>query len=286
MHALLLMLMTLLPGQALGEKPTSADNSDDEKLKAAVAKMAKETSSRCEFSIAASKSSGGKSAKLVQHPEPILRWSNPTAGSVFGEVYVWTDNGRPAVVASLYRWFSPDWGDTIEVCSLSDARVAGRRNQAEFWSPAEPGIQFQTIADADEPATAPAARLVQMRRLASGFVAELADTRGNDAGTKRQLRLLNQPVFRYPAPKGDTSYLDGALFAFVEGTDPEVLLLIEAVTMDGKPTWQFGFARMNRDALRVTFRDKSVWSVPFIENPLSHSREPYTLFPIKSGESP
>lgn len=278
MQSYFLILMSLFPNQVVA---APAKNSDDETQRASVAVMAKEFAGRCEFMAGES-----GDTKLTWQPEPILRWSNPTAGTVFGEVFVWTDRGRPAVVASLYRWFSPDWGNTIEVCSLSSSRLTGQRDRAEFWNPEVPGIAFQTIADADEPASAPVARLVQMRRLASGFVAELADTRGNDTGTKRQLRLLNQPVFRYPAPKAEASYLDGALFTFVEGTDPEVLLLIEADTADGKPVWRFGLARMNRDALRVTLRDKLVWTAPFLEDPLNHSREPYTLFPIKPRSKP
>jgi hypothetical protein len=27
--------------------------------------------------------------------DPILRWSNPTVGSIHGAVFVWTDKGRP-----------------------------------------------------------------------------------------------------------------------------------------------------------------------------------------------
>jgi hypothetical protein len=37
--------------------------------------------------------------------------------------------------------------------------------------------------------------------------------------------MLNQPVFRYNSQNPDL--LDGAMFAFVEGTDPEACLLHE-----------------------------------------------------------
>lgn len=254
---------------------------DEETLKADVAAMAKQTAKECEFMIGES-----KPTKLAQHPDPILRWSNPTAGRVFGEIYVWTDNGRPAVVGSFYRWFGDGWADTIEVCSLAKSPIVGRRERDEFWKPEASAIKFQLIKDTDAPAPTPAARLVQMRRLANAFVTQLADTRGDAIGTKRELRLLNQPVFRYPAPKGDATYFDGALFAFVEGTDPEVLLLIEAVTDNATPTWRFGLARMNRDALRVSFRDKEVWSVPYLDNPFNHARDPYSLFSVKPAAKP
>ncbi len=272
MQPMLLSLMLILPNQLAAEKPKVASEANDETLRTSVAVAAKEFAGRCEFTAGEA-----GSAKLALHPEPILRWSNPTVGQVFGEVFVWTDNGRPAVIGSWYRWFSPDWGRTFEVCSLSESRLSGRINDIRFWTSEKPGLMLKPLKDVDAPAKAPAARLVQMRRLAADFVANLADTRGNDAGVKRQLRLLPQPVFRHLAPKADSKYLDGALFAFVEGTDPEAFLVLEATKSNDDANWQFGLVRMNSDALRVTFRDAVIWTAPKIDNPLNLSKEPYAL---------
>lgn len=62
--------------------------------------------------------------------------------------------------------------------------------------------------------------------------------------------------------------------------------MIEAVTDNSTPTWRFGLARMNRDALRVTFRDKEVWTAPYLDNPFNLPREPYSLFPLKPVAKP
>ena len=40
------------------------------------------------------------------------------------------------------------------------------------------------------------------------------------------MRLLAHPIYHYENTKGDL--IDGGLFAFVQGTDPEVFLLVEA----------------------------------------------------------
>ena len=269
MQSYLVLLLALLANQLVNEKAGNTDDTNDDALRATVAASAKDFAARCEF-IA----EGTGKAKLVLHPEPILRWSNPTVGKVFGEVFVWTDNGRPAAIGSWYRWFSPDWGRTFEVCSLTGGRVTGRINEIEFWNTAKSGLTLKPLVEADAPAKTPATRLVQMRRLAGDFAAHLADTRGNDAGVKRQLRLLPQPVFRYLAPKAGSTYLDGALFAFVEGTDPEVFLVLEATD---EVTWEYGLVRMNSDALRITFREKDVWTASKIENPLNLMKEPYAL---------
>ncbi len=272
MQPFLLLLMSILPNQLAIEKPKDPNDV----LRASVAATAKEFAGRCEFTVGEA-----GNTKLALHPEPILRWSNPTIGTVFGEVFVWTDNGRPAVIASWYRWFSPDWGRTLEVCSLADRRMSGQVDDVRFWATEKPGLTLKLLAGAEAPAKTPAARLVQMRRLAGDFVAILADTRGNDSGVKRQLRQLTQPIFRYPAPNEKAVYSDGAMFAFVEGTDPEAFLLLEATKAGAEPKWQFGLVRMNGDALRITFRDKEVWSVPKIDNPLNLSKEPYALFSLE-----
>ena len=73
--------------------------------------------------------------------------------------------------------------------------------------------------------------------------------------------------------------IDGGLFAFVEGTDPEVLLLIEARRGPGGPGWRFAAARMNSIALRLDHKGREAWSAPTLawDRARDHS-QPYTLF--------
>jgi hypothetical protein len=273
MNAIMILLQLLTQTPAGFEKSKSPNQVEDAAMRSAVTASAKEFTGRCEFRI-----SETRKEKLVLHPEPILRWSNPTAGTVLGEVFVWTDHGRPTVIGSWYRWFSPDWGRTFEVCSLSEERVEGRTKDDRFWSPAQSGLAFRPLMNADPPVTSHAARLVQMRRLAKDFNANLVDDRGDSVGVKRQLRLLTQPIFRYPIADEKSNYADGALFAFVEGTDPEVFLLIEATPRSDKASWRYALVRMNSDALQVVFREHVVWTAPKIEYPLNLSQVPYSLF--------
>jgi hypothetical protein len=144
MQPLLLLLLSILPSQLASEKTKDPNAVSDDVLRASVAATAKEFAGRCEFTF-------GEvgNTKLALHPEPILRWSNPTIGTVFGEVFVWTDNGRPAVVASWYRWFSPDWGRTLEVCSLADSRMAGRVDDVRFWATEKPGLTLKPLVNAN-----------------------------------------------------------------------------------------------------------------------------------------
>ncbi|HUQ69292.1 MAG TPA: hypothetical protein VM165_07215 [Planctomycetaceae bacterium] len=269
-------VVTKLPAEDDAAATTRPPGVGNDPQATQVADLAKQFTGRCEFTLESE-----PQRRLTLHPHPILRFSNPTVGQVFGDTYLWTDRGRPAVVASYYKFFSPDWGRNLEVSSLAEGRISARMDQVRFWTPAESGVTFQPLADAEPPAPSPAARLVQMRRLAAGFKALLADTRNEGNVVTRQLRQLTQPVYRYPPADADATYLDGAMFAFVEGTDPEVLLLLEAVPVGNVARWRFGLARTNGGALRVTFRDRPIWSVPHLDSSLDRVQEPYTLFSLE-----
>ena len=49
----------------------------------------------------------GSDRPLTLQPDPVLNWSNPVMGPIYGEVFVWTEDGRPEAVASIYRFYSP-----------------------------------------------------------------------------------------------------------------------------------------------------------------------------------
>jgi hypothetical protein len=72
--------------------------------------------------------------------------------------------------------------------------------------------------------------------------------------------LLPTPVTRYGGPT--TKLLDGALFAFVLGTDPEVFLFLEVVSDQEHLQWRYALAPMSAFALKGSYQGKAVWEVP------------------------
>jgi hypothetical protein len=94
---------------------------------------------------------------------------------------------------------------------------------------------------------------------------------------------LPTPLYRYPSAK--TGVVDGALFALMSsaGTDPEVLLVIEAKEANGKMRWEYACGRFSDWELRVLRKDKEVWSsVPSEKNPFSHDPlHLYRIYPEK-----
>jgi hypothetical protein len=226
----------------------------------------------------------GRVRKLDLLADPVLRWSNPAVGRVYGSVFLWTADGRPIAAASIYRWFAPYTQRTAEFVQLSSHAVVAERDGRKRWTPDAGLVKFHPLADAPLPDKSSRKRAAQMRLLAGEFAPELTDKRVINEGTQQQLRLLEKPIYQYGAGAG--GLIEGALFAFVVGTDPEVLLLLEAREIEDKAVWHYALARMNRDAMRVRHRDREVWSVPFLEKPWADSRSDYFLheIPISSRQ--
>jgi hypothetical protein len=132
----------------------------------------------------------------------------------------------------------------------------GRKEDAVVRQPQSAGVEFATIPEAPAPDDGRNPRLRQMKMLAEQFQATMCGWKA-DSTDREELRLLTKPLYRYEVKDGPV--IDGAVFAFVMGTDPEVLLLIEAVKAGDKATWQFAFARRTSGALEGRWKESVVW---------------------------
>jgi hypothetical protein len=189
---------------------------------------------------------------------PALRWTNPSAGRVYGNTYLWLSQGRPVAAGSLYRYFTPYRSFNGELVALTGTKLVAKRNDKVMWRPRDEW-KWYDLPGAPAPAATAPQRLVQMRMLAGKLTVEMLDTRNVPKGEDQTPRLLPRPIYRYDAEQ--TKTLDGAVYAFVVGTDPELLLLLECDTAADKPEWRFGVGRMNRDAIRVLRKGKKLWEV-------------------------
>jgi hypothetical protein len=195
--------------------------------------------------------------------EPVFEWSNPvrTGGVQQGVIFLWLRDGRPAAIGDFFSEPAPNLGGrrvihefhALDTEKLLVTRPKGALNE---WKP-EVGLDRKELTEAPAPAATPAARLIQMKKLAQEF----SGYETNPMGKRWDLRLLPAPLYRYPTAK--TGVIDGTLFALVssEGTDPEVLLLIEAKEIDGKTRWEYACGRYSDRNLFVQRNDKEVWSM-------------------------
>ena len=273
------LLLTLAAAVALGllsDRGGAADDAEPAPDVATEQRLATELSRR-ELARLTVRSAGDGGAVYEATPESLLKWSNPDAGRVYGDVYIWTDDGRPTAAASIYRWYSPYQSLTIEFCSLSTGGITAEREGEVVWRPTDPGIAWRDLPGTDAPAAARPARLTQMKRIANRFTAKLTDSRTDQAAVAKVLRLLSRPVYR----NGEDATTDGALFAFVVGTDPELLLLVEA----DEQHWRYALSRINRDRLSVTLDGNVIQRFEYLApDELFDVQRPYSCYIVRDFE--
>jgi hypothetical protein len=225
---------------------------------------------------------GRDDVSLKLHKESVLKWYNSVDQSVYGNIFVWTSNGRPEVVASIYQFYSPKQDFCAEFHSLSLDPLVVTKNGKELWTPKEPGVVLKAFDDAAAPSSSKPQRLVEMRKLAGQFSAQLT----HETQEMYRLRLLPQPLLRYGSPESEV--LDGALFAFTFTTDPELLVVVEARKAEKGHRWMYGHARMNIGELKVTHRDREIWKAEPLAHPYRYQTGIYTLFqglPLPKGDT-
>lgn len=195
--------------------------------------------------------------KLTLLEDPVYLWTNPlrTQGQS-GAVFLWTYRGRPEVLGTFFshpgmenqRWVHH------ELHSLSRSVIHPQRKAANQWQP-RAGIHFRPVPDAPQPADLSRVRRLQLRNLSRKF----RGTSVEPDGKRWELRLLPQPLNRDEIT--EPKVLECGVLAFVSsaGTDPEVLLILEAIQTSEGPQWQYALARFSDFNLYVRYNDKEIW---------------------------
>jgi hypothetical protein len=214
---------------------------------------------------------------LKREPEPLLRWSNPVSGQIYGDVYIWTLDGRPEAIASIYKWFSPHTHLATELQSLSESALTMTRSGQPAWSPGR-GMEMKLLSGVDPPHENEFQRTRQMRAISEQFKAKAEDR--SDPGSTWFLRPLTKPIYRYRCDQ--RGIIDGAMFAFCQGNtnNPEVLLMLEARTRDEETRWYYGLGRQNSLRFMVHRNDELIWDVPKLAPPwpaVSSPDKPYMV---------
>jgi hypothetical protein len=214
--------------------------------------------------------------------EPVFEWVNPARSDQQGALFLWLRDGRPAALACIFSHPHkklPGRQVTHELHALDPEKLAVKRDEYNQWKP-EAGLARKELTDSGTPAATAAARLIQMKRLAQEFTGYSVD---RDA-KRWELKLLPTPLYRSRAAK--IGVIDGALFALIStaGTDPEVLLVIEAREEKGKTRWEYACGRFSDWELRVSRKDQEVFSsIPDEKtNPFFHGPQHlYRIYPDK-----
>lgn len=205
---------------------------------------------------------------LVLTSEPVLRYTNPVRNFYTdGALFFWLDDKRPLAAGS------PTIRGTgqvfCEFSALSERPLECRRESAVTWSPRSGNLVNQSVAQAAPPGDSDKGRLRQMREVARRF--HVLTRSEPDV----ELRLMAQPIYRFAAES--SGIIDGAVFAFVEATDPDFLLVVEAHRERGSSVaeWRYNLARLCSRPVEVKLDGQPLWSAEgYWTNPRALS-DPY-----------
>jgi hypothetical protein len=202
-----------------------------------------------------------RAAQLVENP--VFRYDDQPRLFIDATMWVWTDGGRPVafqkIEAKLHQSTGvPQWGYCFTSVSAENLIVEWDDRD---WSSTKPGIEFRPLPEAPLPAVGSSQRRRQARELARGFSGRIViNPRTNDSTA---LQLLPTPIFEYST--SDDNLLTGAVFGFeVNGTNPDLLVLLEVRSESDGPQWHFAPARMTTGGISLNYRDQQVWTAPFV----------------------
>lgn len=185
--------------------------------------------------------------------QPLFRYDDQARGYVDGTVWRLGTAGRPKAIITT-ELHPKYYGEPRIVCdylSLTDAPFRAAVAESATWTPSVSAVEMKPLSDVPKLAETKPQRLVQLKKVSERFHAHQSVE-----GQELELRLLPRPIDRYqPSERADS---DAAIFVFVSGRNPGVLLVIEA-SDDG---WQYGVGRLSGpSALTLTSDNQEVWRV-------------------------
>jgi hypothetical protein len=231
-------------------------------------------------SMAAYRGTERTARPLPMRPEPLKRWSDPANNVSDAAIWAWGERGRPLALVLIERFGKPGSDDFrltrgIELVSLANeplelegsdnvrARDAGtvadsKRLMTEeiHWKPKPPGLTFRDVPHAPRPAQTAPDRLVQLNDLAKRFSAVA------HPGRTSKLELLPEPADRYSDAKA--GQIDGAIFLFAIGDNPEVIVLLEAQgPAPEQASWRYAIARGTAAPFEVAIDGEQVFTARY-----------------------
>lgn len=184
---------------------------------------------------------------------PVLRYDDQTRQLLDAGVWRLGEKGRPTalVTMEIYTYREDLTMLTYEFVSLSEPQFSMRSIRGPQWIAIGTDLKMRPLTDAPPPSDSEKTRLIQMRQLARRFY--VREQLGKE---KVECRLMPQPIDRYSDP--DKKILDGGIFAFANGTNPEIGLVLECYEKD----WSYGVFRLSAAASFIELDGKAVDEFP------------------------
>jgi hypothetical protein len=271
-------LIVIIASVALALNAQNADsNRPDEDQKAGVRRAA-EHIKQIEMRFAeklVEGSDNGNAGKVVEVVEkPLLIFGDTVRLHENGTMWAFGKSGRPVAFIELFQGRGrASWARAVTLTSQK-LGVVMRTPDGAQWTPETTQIEPAEIPGSTAPSANETIRLRQMKDLARRFTAhELWDPNNS----RFELRLLVQPVHRYSDAKAGLH--DGTTYILAHGTNPELVLLIEALgeTLEAS-RWHFSVARSGSAELHLELDGNEVWKQDRTPGVFGKPTDPYWMF--------
>jgi len=238
-----------ISGEVDAQKATrvSQASSADEERRQQLRKLLDESVAWNEFSVP-----GDEPAPVTA--VPVHRWTNNERDPQGQALAVlWVQRGQPIAIASVFPWN----GRLVhELECTSRTKLLCQRAGETVWQP-DRGITFAPVPEAPVPDESAVVRLRQMKQIADQFKVTMVGWKP-DNSDREELRRLPRELYRYQPEAPEV--LDGAVWAYVKGTDPEAVLVLEALRTKEGYQWQYALVRQTSGGLSATLKDMVVWT--------------------------
>jgi hypothetical protein len=270
-RALLLGLVLVTLPSWVAAQSNSTPTAADDRLAQAAAHM-----DRIEMRLA------GDLDRIVSRIEkPLLVFGDAARRNENGTLWAFGAEGRPLAFLELYQAVEENapWVHAVSLTGtdlvISQTPISGT------WRPAITQIEPAAIPEVAPPLAREPQRLRQMKEIARRFTAHEFWDPDN---SRFELRLLVQPVHRYRDER--RGVLDGAAFVLAHGTNPEVVLLIEAHgARPDQAQWRYSLARMGSAEFHVELDGREVWKRDRTPGIVGAPTDPYWLFVSRSNRN-
>jgi hypothetical protein len=196
--------------------------------------------------------------RFTMLPQAVFRHSQPVRGDDIGAVYLWVDSkARPAAIGTTFAFtIEADRRSIVhEFHSLADGLLTAEWRGKTQWQPRGAGLEWKPVPKATAADANPTTRARQVREIARRFSANSIDQKDG----RWELRLVSKPIHQFVTEMPESVWC-GSLFVFCQGTDPELILAIEAKKQDRGYVWHYGAASFTDYGLSLRLDDQEVWT--------------------------
>ena len=185
--------------------------------------------------------------------QPLFRYDDLTRGYIDGAVWRLGATGRPKAIVTteLHPKYSGEPRLICDYLSLSETPFVAKVAEGATWTPPGSAVRMSPLPNSLRLAESKSQRLLQLKKMSERFTGHQSVE-----GQELELRILPRPIDRYQPTESDTS--DAAIFLFVSGRNPGIVLVIEATESD----WIYGAGRLSQPStLTLNLDGETIWQV-------------------------